>query len=204
MAGLPGIEDAGVVMGTDSNKELLEHIGLASKEVMATKPDELAIVVKAKDAKSADEALAQVDSLLAARKGNIDEEYRPHSLETAAEMLPDASWVIISVAGRYAAAVTREALRLGKHVHLFSDNVSVEEEIALKTKARELGLLVMGPDCGTAMIEGQGSGLCQQDPPWTDWHRCCSRHRFAAGRLPHSPTGQRHHRRHWHRRTRPF
>ncbi len=156
LAGLPGIEDAGVVMGTDSNKELLEHIGLASAEVMASKPDELAIVVKAKDSKTADEALAQVDSLLAARKGNIDEEYRPRSLESAAEMLPDASWVIISVAGRYAAAVTREALRLGKHVHLFSDNVSVEEEIALKTQARELGLLVMGPDCGTAMIEGQG------------------------------------------------
>ena len=156
LAGLPGIEDAGVVMGTESNKELLEHIGLASKEVMASKPDELAIVVKAKDAKSADDALAQVDSLLAARKGNADEAYRPHSLEAAAEMLPDSSWVIISVAGRYAAAVTREALRLGKHVHLFSDNVSVEEEIALKTKARELGLLVMGPDCGTAMIEGQG------------------------------------------------
>ncbi len=156
LAGLPGIEDAGVVMGTESNKELLEHIGLASKEVMDSKPDELAIVVKAKDAKAADEALAQVDGLLAARKGNADEAYRPHSIEAAAEMLPDASWVIISVAGRYAAAVTREALRLGKHVHLFSDNVSVEDEIALKPRARELGLLVMGPDCGTAMIEGQG------------------------------------------------
>ena len=77
LAGLPGIEDAGVVMGTESNKELLEHIGLASTEVMASKPDELAIVVKAKDAKAADEALAQVDRLLAARKGNTDEDLSP-------------------------------------------------------------------------------------------------------------------------------
>lgn len=156
LAGLPGIEDAGVVMGTESNKELLAHIGLAAPEVMASKPDELAIVVKAKDAKAADEALAQVDSLLAARKGTVDEEYRPRSLESAVEMMPDANWVIISVAGRYAAGVTREALRLGKHVHLFSDNVSIDEEIALKKQARELGLLVMGPDCGTAMIGGMG------------------------------------------------
>ena len=71
-------------------------------------------------------------------------------------MLPDAEWVIVSVAGRYATAVTREALRLGKHVHLFSDNVSVEDEIELKKEAREHGLLVMGPDCGTAMVDGMG------------------------------------------------
>ena len=156
LAGLPGIQDTGVVMGTESNKELLAHIGLDSKEVMASKPDELVIVLKADNEKAADEALAKVDELLAARKGSQDGNYQPHSIETAAGMLPDSSWVIVSVAGRYAAGVTREALRLGKHVHLFSDNVSIEEEIELKKEARELGLLVMGPDCGTAMIGGMG------------------------------------------------
>ncbi|NPV55644.1 MAG: acyl-CoA synthetase FdrA [Anaerolineae bacterium] len=156
LAGLPGILDAGVVMGTDSNKELLEHIDLLSPEVQSAKPDDLVIVVKSEDDKAADEAMAQVDGLLAARKSDMDEAYMPRSLETAAQMLPDASWVIISVAGRYAAGVTREALRLGRHVHLFSDNVSVEDEIALKLEARERGLLVMGPDCGTAMIGGVG------------------------------------------------
>jgi len=156
LAGLPGIQDAGVVMGTDSNKELLAHIGLDTPEVKDAKPDDLAIVVKADDNKAADEALAQVDGLLAARKSSGDQEYQPRSLESAVEMLPDAEWVIISVAGRYATAVTREALRLGKHVHLFSDNVPIENEIELKKEARELGLMVMGPDCGTAIIDGYG------------------------------------------------
>jgi len=156
LATLPGILDTGVVMGTDANKELLAHIDLDSEEVMSSKPDELVITVKANDEKSASEALSRVDELLAARKGNQDTEYQPHSIETAAGMLPDASWVIVSVAGRYAGGVTREALRLGKHVHLFSDNVSVDEEIELKKEARERGLLVMGPDCGTAMIGGMG------------------------------------------------
>lgn len=151
-----GILDTGVIMGTDSNKELLSHIGLTSPEILASKPDELVIAIKADDEKSADFALSKVDELLAARKGNQDQDYQPRSLETAAGMLPDANWVIISVAGRYAGGVTREALRLGKHVHLFSDNVSIEEEIELKKEARELGLLVMGPDCGTAMIGGMG------------------------------------------------
>ena len=156
LAGLPGILDAGVVMGTESNKELLAHIGLDTPEVRATKPDDLAIVVKAENEKAADEALAKVDELLAARKATGDQEYQPRSLESAVDLLPDAEWVIISVAGRYAAAVTREALRLGKHVHLFSDNVSIEDEIELKKEARDLGLMVMGPDCGTAMIDGYG------------------------------------------------
>ena len=156
LAGLPDVLDAGVVMGTDSNKELLAHIGLDTPEVQASKPDDLVIVVKSEKSQAAEDAIGQVDLLLAARKSDIDQEYMPRSLETAAQMLPDAGWVIVSVAGRYAAGVTREALRLGKHVHLFSDNVSVEDEIALKTQAREAGLLVMGPDCGTAMVDGMG------------------------------------------------
>ena len=162
LAGLPGVEDAGVVMGTESNKELLSHIGLDTPEVHAAKPDDLAIVVKAADEKAADEALAKVDELLAARKSNADDKYMPRSLESAVEMLPDAEWVIISVAGRYATSVTREALRLGKHVHLFSDNVSIEDEIELKKEARERGLLVMGPDCGTAMVNGIGMAFANK------------------------------------------
>ena len=64
--------------------------------------------------------------------------------------------------GRYAAGVSREALRLGKHVFLYSDNVTVDEEIELKTIGAEKGLLVMGPDCGTAIINGIGLGFANQ------------------------------------------
>ncbi|MBA4384664.1 MAG: hypothetical protein C0410_08000, partial [Anaerolinea sp.] len=81
---LAGILDTGVIMGTDSNKELLAHIGLTSPEISAAKPDELVIALKADDVQSADFALSKVDELLAARKGNQDQDYQPHSLETAA------------------------------------------------------------------------------------------------------------------------
>ena len=162
LAGLAGVQDAGVVMGTDSNKELLAHIDLLSPEAQAAKPDDLVIVVRAENDGAAQEALGKVDELLSRRKSGIEQEYRPHSLETANGMLPEAAWVMVSVAGRYAAGVAREALRLGKHVFLFSDNVSVEEEIALKQKSAELGLLVMGPDCGTALIGGMGLGFANK------------------------------------------
>ena len=70
--------------------------------------------------------------------------------------------MLVSVPGRYAAGVTREALRLGKHVFLYSDNVSLEDEIELKQAAAGQGLLVMGPDCGTAIVNGVGLGFANK------------------------------------------
>lgn len=162
MAGLPGVQDAGVVMGTDSNKEILAHIDLLPAEAKAAKPDDLVIVVRADDDSAATAALGQVDELLTRKKSRIEQEYRPQSVETAVQMLPEAEWVLISVAGRYAAGVARNALRLGKHVFLFSDNVSVEDEIDLKKMAAEKGLLVMGPDCGTAIVRSIGLGFANK------------------------------------------
>lgn len=162
LAGLPGVEDAGVVMGTESNKELLAHIDLVNGEVEAAKENDLVIIVRAADGATAAEAIGKVDELLTRRKSNVDQQYRPRSLEGANEMIPDSSWVLISVAGRYAAGVARESLRLGKHVFLFSDNVSVEDEILLKKEASEKGKLVMGPDCGTAIVGGIGLGFANK------------------------------------------
>jgi FdrA protein len=107
--------------------------------------------------------LDQVDELLTARRrGGVDEEYRPKTMQSAAQMLPEAQWVLISVPGRYAAGVSRQALRMGKHVFLYSDNVSLQDEIGLKEIAAKEGLLVMGPDCGTAIINGIGLGFANK------------------------------------------
>lgn len=159
---LPGVDDAGVVMGTEENKEILKHIDLVDKQVLEAKPDDLVIVVRATTGNEAEEALSQVDELLIKRSTEMDKMYRPKSLETAAGMLPGANWTLVSVAGRFAANVARKSLALGKHVFLFSDNVSVEDEISLKKEAAEKGLLVMGPDCGTAMINGIGLGFANK------------------------------------------
>lgn len=162
LAGLPGVLDAGVVMGTAANKELLDQSGLLPPEAEAAAADDLVIVVKAEDEAAAEVALAQVDELLARRRSVVEQEYRPQSVESAAQMLPDALWVLVSVPGRYAAGVARQALRLGKHVFLYSDNVSLDDEIALKQMAAGKGLLVMGPDCGTAIVNGVGLGFANQ------------------------------------------
>jgi FdrA protein len=163
LADLAGVLDAGVVMGTDANKDVLAQSDLLAPEAEAAGADDLVIVVRAEDEASAGSALDRVDDLLASRrKGGVEQEYLPKSLESADQMLPDAQWVLVSVAGRYAAGVTRDALRMGKHVFLFSDNVSVEDEVSLKQMAAEKGLLVMGPDCGTAIVNGVGLGFANR------------------------------------------
>lgn len=162
LLGLPGVIDAGVVMATQANRDLLAANNLLPDSITAS-PDDLLIVVKAETEKSATDAIAQVDDLLARRKSSsVSQDFRPRSLSAAAKQLPEANWVLISVPGRYAANVAREALDLGKHVFLYSDNVSLEDEIALKKSAREKGLLVMGPDCGTAIINGIGLGFANR------------------------------------------
>lgn len=159
---LPGVIDAGVVMATPANRELLLANNLLPDDANAN-PDDMLIVVKADEEKSALDAIDKVDELLTRRKSaTVSEDFRPRSLSAATKQLPDANWVLISVPGRYAAGVAREALDLGKHVFLYSDNVSLEDEIALKKTAREKGLLVMGPDCGTAIINGIGLGFANR------------------------------------------
>jgi FdrA protein len=159
----PGVIDAGVVMGTDANKDLLAQSDLLAPEVHDAGADDMVLVIKAEDESTAQDALEKVDELIAKRRGvSTDEDYRPKSLESASEMLPAAQWVLVSVPGRYAAGVARQALSLNKHVFLYSDNVTLMDEIDLKGTAVEKGLLVMGPDCGTAIVNGVGLGFANK------------------------------------------
>lgn len=161
LIGLPGVLDAGVVMATQANRDLLAANKLLPESIAAN-PDDLLIVVKAESEHHARESISRVDELLTRRKTSASQDFRPRSLSAAVKQLPEANWVLISVPGRYAASVAREALDLGKHVFLYSDNVALEEEVELKKTAREKGLLVMGPDCGTAIINGIGLGFANR------------------------------------------
>jgi FdrA protein len=162
LLGLPGVLDSGVVMGTPANQELLEQSGLLVTELRQAGPNDLLIVVKAESDALALAALSQVDALLSRRRAAVSPAFQPKSLETAVQQLPEAQWVLISVPGRFAAGVAHEALRLNRHVFLYSDNVSLPDEIELKRAAQKKGLLVMGPDCGTAIINGIGLGFANR------------------------------------------
>ena len=155
LKGLAGVEDAVVAMGTPQNRELLGAQGYGGPALAAATPNDLLIAVKgAADSPAAVEA--ELERLLKARQpAGADEETRPVSLAAAVASHPGTNLVLISVPGEHAAREARRALALGRHVMLFSDNVTLEDEVALKREAAARGLLLMGPDCGTAILDGK-------------------------------------------------
>ena len=151
---LPGVEEAVVAMGTATNLELLADMGFTDLE--SAGPNDLIIAAEGESDQVLADAEQAVSRMLRARGGGAQgEEYRPATLAAALKVMPDANIALISLPGEFAAREARRALLSGLHVMLFSDNVSLQEEIRLKTLARERGLLMMGPDCGTAIINGK-------------------------------------------------
>lgn len=153
---ITGVVDSSVVMGTSENKAILATAGLLIPEFSDCNDTDLLICIKAETETHANQALQEVDAFLKNIRNKKDDENTTtaRSLESAVKNLPDANLALISIAGKYAAAEAMKALKSGLHVMIFSDNVSIEEELKLKLFAKEKGLLVMGPDCGTAIING--------------------------------------------------
>jgi succinyl-CoA synthetase alpha subunit len=153
---LPGVQEAAAMMGTEANKAILAEAGLEAPEMRQAHPNDLILAVRAGDGAAAQAGLAKAEELLLARQSNAagTAAFRPRTLETAVKSLSGANLALISVPGEYAEAEAGKALRLGLHVLLFSDNVPVEAERRLKDLAISRDLLMMGPDCGTALIGG--------------------------------------------------
>ncbi|MTI94651.1 MAG: acyl-CoA synthetase FdrA [Firmicutes bacterium] len=149
-----GVDEAVAVMATEANKELLANVGMLSQEAGAATTRDLVLAVRGDSQEAIEAAFQMIEAELAGAKEEIAKEKAPRSLAEALEQKPDANLVVISVAGQFAAREARKALEAGLNVMLFSDNVPLEAEIELKTLAAEKGLLMMGPDCGTALIGG--------------------------------------------------
>jgi succinyl-CoA synthetase alpha subunit len=158
---LEGVTRAGLVMATPANLAVLAGAGLTDAVPTGAAPSDLIVAVQAADTTAADAALATAGRLLAAGSADAGGDgsggTRPALPQTLAEglgQLPDANLVLISTPGTYATAETLKALKRGLNVFLFSDNVSEADEAMLKREAARRNLLVMGPDCGTAIVGG--------------------------------------------------
>ena len=150
-----GVESASLMIGTPSNLAILDEAGLLTAEGRGAGPHDLVLAVRATGRDALEAALeAAAEALERAAEPDERADFRFPGLRSAFEALPGANLAIVSVPGPFAAREARRALRCGLNVLLFSDHVSVEEEVALKEEAGRRGLLVMGPDCGTAIIGG--------------------------------------------------
>ena len=152
-----GVQNVGIMMATAANKSILRESNLFGEGADAAGANDIIISVRADDGAAAESVMSQAVASLQQPMPTGKAVFR--TLGTALTAAPDANLVLISVPGMYAAGEARAALNRGLNVMLFSDNVDVSDEIRLKSEAAASGLLAMGPDCGTAIINGVGVGF---------------------------------------------
>lgn len=165
VAALPGVSRAAVLMATEPNKQILADYGFTSPEITGAKTSDMVIGLETNDDATLNEALELIDRLLVEKVKTRGRGRRFATLAAAAEAVPESSLVLVSTPGQFAAREAQRAIALNKHVFIFSDNVPLDDEVALKKAAGEKGLLVMGPDCGTAIIDGKGLGFANRVNP---------------------------------------
>ncbi|WP_210619046.1 acyl-CoA synthetase FdrA [Mammaliicoccus lentus] len=154
LSAIDGVNKVSIMMGTPANKDIFKSSGLGTEELEDAKPNDIAIVVDTEDEEKVEEVSKAVDEEL---KGNSEKEEASNNKEAsnwnqALDLANNPNLAMISIPGQYAAMEADNALNNGLHVFMFSDNVAKEDEVALKQKANEKGLMVMGPDCGTGII----------------------------------------------------
>jgi succinyl-CoA synthetase alpha subunit len=159
---LRGVSRAALMMATPANRELLSGAALLDATGAAAGPNDLVVAVAAVDRAAGERALAEAARLLdeqGALSTPSGDKPAPLSIAEAAGEFAHANLAIISTPGAYATAEALKALKRGLHVFIFSDNVPVADEVLLKRLAAKKKLLVMGPDCGTAILDGVPLGF---------------------------------------------
>ncbi len=167
VAGTAGVEAAQVAMATELNCDVLRGMGFDVPPEAG--PNDLVVALRAEDEEAARAGLAAVDHELSALRSEADtgtaaEEVPPMTLGSAVRR-SGAGLTVVSVPGEHAVTEAFDALAAGASVMLFSDNVPVEDEVRLKVAAAAADLLVMGPDCGTALVGGAALGFCNVVAP---------------------------------------
>lgn len=153
---IEGINKIQVMMATPSNKDLFKGAGLYTDELEAAESSDMAIVLDTEDEGKLQEVEERVEQYLNDQSisGAKETFETVRTWSKAVETLPTANVALISVAGEFAADEGDKALDNDLHVFMFSDNVPIEDEVRLKKKAKEKGLIFMGPDCGTGILDG--------------------------------------------------
>jgi succinyl-CoA synthetase alpha subunit len=161
---VPGVADVAAVMGTPANRAMLADAGLASADTPETTVSDLLVAVRAASDEAVQRALDRVGELLGARRESAagPREAAPRTTLAAARIADGASLALIAVPGPDAVVDAHQALSAGLHVFLFSDGVPLDAEVGLKRRARARDLLVMGPECGTAIVNGVGLGFANR------------------------------------------
>ncbi|MDO5547010.1 MAG: acyl-CoA synthetase FdrA [Eubacteriales bacterium] len=154
---IEGVKKVSIMMATPANKDIFKQSGLDTEELMASTANDMVVVADVEDDSLLDTIMENVEAFLKKQSTSNNASKGTESVKSwdkALDKMPDANLAVISIPGAYAALEADRALDEGLNVFMFSDNVTIEDEKALKEKAHAKGLSVMGPDCGTGIIQG--------------------------------------------------
>jgi FdrA protein len=153
---MPGVNKVSAMMGTPANKDILRDTGFSSPELDSARPGDLVLGVDVDGTIAVSDVVANAEEVLSNQAvKNMSSGLRSvHTLRRALAIAPDANLAVVSIPGEYVADEVAELLERDLNVMVFSDHVSIDDELRLKQTARDRGLLLMGPDCGTAAIAG--------------------------------------------------
>lgn len=154
---IEGVKKVSIMMATPANKDIFKQSGLDTEELMNASANDMVVVADIDDESLIDVIMENVETFLKKQSSASADKKGAESVKSwdkALQKLPEANLAVISIPGAYAALEADRALDEGLNVFMFSDNVSIEDEKALKEKAHAKGLAVMGPDCGTGIIQG--------------------------------------------------
>ncbi|TCP21669.1 FdrA protein [Scopulibacillus darangshiensis] len=149
-----GVDQVSVMMGTPANIDIFKNSGLYTEQLDDASPNDLCIVVDTDSESVVDQVVEGVDDFVSNQSTQSKQSMIPitRTWEMAQNKLSNANLAVISIAGEHAASEANKALDRNLNVFLFSDNVPLDDEVQLKRKAQEKGLIVMGPDCGTGIL----------------------------------------------------
>lgn len=156
ISSLEGVTKVSIMMATPANKDIFRQSGLETEELLSATPNDMVIVADVEDEGVMAVLLGEVEAYFSKDASDVSTQKGAASVKSwdkALSKLPDANLAVISIPGAYAALEADRALDEDMNVFMFSDNVTIEDEKALKDKAHKKGLCVMGPDCGTGIIQ---------------------------------------------------
>lgn len=157
ISAIEGVKKVSIMMATPANKDIYRQSGLATEELESASANDMVVVADVDDDSLLDVIMKEADDFFKKQSASSADKKGAESVKSwdkALKKMPNANLAVISIPGAYAALEADRALDEGMNVFMFSDNVTLEDEIALKQKAHEKGLAVMGPDCGTGIIQG--------------------------------------------------
>lgn len=193
ISSIEGVKKVSIMMATPANKDIYRQSGLSTSELEEASANDMVVVADVDDDGLLDVIMEEVEAFF--KKQSTSESDKKgaeavRSWDKALGKLADANLAVISIPGAYAALEADRALDEGMNVFMFSDNVTLEDEIKLKKKAHEKGLAVMGPDCGTGIIQGVPIAFTNHVAPGPHRHHRSVRHRHPGADHHHRPSGR--------------